>query len=65
MRFPKVNVLIDPIYSECAGPFGRLGPKRVHPPGIRFADLPRIDVVLLSHDHYDHCDLPTLRRLAA
>jgi L-ascorbate metabolism protein UlaG (beta-lactamase superfamily) len=65
LRFPTANVLIDPVYSECAGPFGRLGPRRVHPPGIPLADLPHIDLVLLSHDHYDHCDLPTLRRLAA
>lgn len=58
------NVLIDPVYSPCAGPFGRLGPRRVHPPGVEFDQLPPIDLVLLSHDHYDHCDLPTLRRLA-
>ncbi|MCF7689777.1 MAG: MBL fold metallo-hydrolase, partial [Cephaloticoccus sp.] len=56
-------VLTDPVYSECAGPFGRFGPRRVHPPGIEFGRLPKIDTVLLSHDHYDHCDLPTLRRL--
>jgi L-ascorbate metabolism protein UlaG (beta-lactamase superfamily) len=59
------NVLTDPVYSAHAGPFGRLGPKRAHSPGVPFADLPEIDVVLLSHDHYDHCDLPTLQRLAA
>jgi len=58
------NVLIDPIYSRCAGPLGPIGPARVHPPGVAFPDLPTIDFVLLSHDHYDHCDLPTLRRLA-
>lgn len=64
LRWANLTVLTDPVYSLCAGPFGRLGPRRVHPPGIAFDQLPRIDVVLLSHDHYDHCDLPTLRRLA-
>ena len=58
-----VNILIDPVYSEHAGPFGRLGPRRVRKPGVAFGDLPPIGLVLLSHNHYDHCDLPTLRRL--
>jgi len=57
-----VNILTDPVWSDRVGPFG-LGPKRVAEPGVRFADLPRIDVVLVSHDHYDHMDLATLRRL--
>lgn len=64
LRWADLTVLTDPIYSLCAGPLGRFGPRRVHPPGIAFEHLPRVDVVLLSHDHYDHCDLPTLRRLA-
>jgi L-ascorbate metabolism protein UlaG (beta-lactamase superfamily) len=59
-----VNILTDPIWSERSSPFPRLGPRRIRPPGVRFEDLPPIDVVLLSHNHYDHCDLPTLRRLA-
>ncbi len=58
------NVLTDPMYSQCAGPFGLLGPRRVRQPAVRFEALPPIAVVLLSHNHYDHCDLPTLRRLA-
>ena len=58
------NVLTDPMYSERAGPLNRLGPRRVRQPAIRFDDLPSISTVLLSHNHYDHCDLPTLRRLA-
>ena len=57
-----LNILTDPIYGETAGPFG-VGPRRVAAPGITFADLPRIDVVLVSHDHYDHMDLGTLKRL--
>ena len=57
------TVLIDPVWSERTGP-GSFGPRRVHEPGVHFADLPKIDAVLLSHDHYDHCDVSTLRRLA-
>ena len=59
-----LNILTDPIWSERTGPFGR-GPMRVAAPGVRFEDLPRIDLVLISHDHYDHMDLPTLKRLWA
>ena len=58
------NILTDPIYSECAGPLNRIGPRRVRQPAVRFDDLPAISMVLLSHNHYDHCDLPTLRKLA-
>jgi L-ascorbate metabolism protein UlaG (beta-lactamase superfamily) len=58
------NFLTDPMYSERAGPFGRLGPRRVRQPAVRFDDLPAISTVLLSHNHYDHCDRPTLARLA-
>ncbi|TPG18839.1 MBL fold metallo-hydrolase [Sphingomonas koreensis] len=57
-----LNILIDPVWSDKAGPFG-LGPKRVTEPGVRFDDLPKIDVVLVSHNHYDHMDLATLKRL--
>lgn len=65
LQTPTGNLLTDPVYAERAGPFGLAGPRRVHPPGVPFDKLPRIDTVLLSHDHYDHCDLATLRRLAA
>jgi len=58
-----LNILTDPIWSERASPFSFLGPRRVRAPGVRFEDLPRIDLVLISHNHYDHMDLPTLRRL--
>lgn len=58
------NLLTDPMFSERAGPLNRLGPRRVRPPAIRFEDLPPISTVLLSHNHYDHCDIPTLRKLA-
>jgi L-ascorbate metabolism protein UlaG (beta-lactamase superfamily) len=59
------NILIDPVWSQRASPVRFAGPRRVNDPGIAFADLPPIDVVLVSHDHYDHLDLATLSRLAA
>ena len=59
---PVLNILTDPVWSERAGPFG-FGPKRVAAPGIRFDDLPPIDLVVVSHNHYDHMDLGTLKRL--
>ncbi|HEY0131287.1 MAG TPA: MBL fold metallo-hydrolase [Allosphingosinicella sp.] len=58
-----LNILADPIWSERASPFSFAGPKRVRAPGVRFEDLPKIDLVLVSHNHYDHMDLPTLKRL--
>jgi L-ascorbate metabolism protein UlaG (beta-lactamase superfamily) len=60
-----INVLTDPIWSERCSPVSFAGPRRRRPPGIRFEDLPPIDLVLVSHNHYDHMDLPTLRRLEA
>lgn len=59
-----LNILTDPVWSATAGPLG-IGPRRVAEPGIALADLPKIDLVLVSHDHYDHMDLPTLRKLWA
>jgi L-ascorbate metabolism protein UlaG (beta-lactamase superfamily) len=64
LQFDGFALLTDPVFSECIGLFGLIGPRRVHAPGIAFDSLPKIDAVLLSHDHYDHCDLPTLRRLS-
>jgi L-ascorbate metabolism protein UlaG (beta-lactamase superfamily) len=64
IQTPAGNLLTDPMYSKRAGPLGVLGPRRVRPPAVRFEDLPPISVVLLSHNHYDHCDRRTLRRLA-
>jgi L-ascorbate metabolism protein UlaG (beta-lactamase superfamily) len=60
-----LNILLDPIWSMRASPFRHIGPKRVNDPGIAFADLPPIDVVLVSHAHYDHLDVSTLSQLAA
>lgn len=55
------NILTDPIWSERSSPVSWTGPKRVRAPGVKFEDLPSIDLILLSHDHYDHLDLPTLK----
>lgn len=57
-----LNILTDPVWSDRAGPLG-IGPRRVAEPGVTFNDLPPIDLVLVSHNHYDHMDLATLRRL--
>ena len=57
-----LNILTDPVWSDTAGPLG-FGPRRVAEPGVRFEDLPRIDLVIVSHNHYDHMDLATLKRL--
>jgi len=58
------TLLTDPVFSARVSPVSWAGPRRVHAPGVAFESLPKIDTVLLSHDHYDHCDLPSLRRLA-
>ncbi len=64
IQMDDLNILTDPIWSERCSPVSWAGPRRYQPPGIRFEDLPSIDVVLVSHNHYDHLDLATLRRLA-
>ncbi len=65
LQMDGINVLTDPIWSARCSPVSFAGPRRHRPPGLRFEDLPPIHLVLLSHNHYDHLDLPTLRRLAA
>jgi N-acyl-phosphatidylethanolamine-hydrolysing phospholipase D len=65
IQIDGVNILTDPQWSERASPVSWGGPRRLSPPGLAFEDLPRIDVVLISHDHYDHLDLNTVQRLAA
>jgi L-ascorbate metabolism protein UlaG (beta-lactamase superfamily) len=62
LRTASIVVLTDPVFTTHAGPFGRLGPARVRPPAIAAADLPPIDLVLVSHNHYDHLQPSSLRR---
>ncbi len=59
-----INILTDPVWSDYVGVFDRIGPKRVRPAGVKESDLPPIDVILLSHNHYDHLDISTMKRLA-
>jgi len=56
-------VLTDPVWAQKVGPFSTVGVKRARQPGIAFEQLPKVDLVLISHNHYDHLDIPTLRRL--
>ena len=63
LQLDSLNILTDPVWSERVGLEGEVGVPRHRAPGIDFDSLPSIDIVLLSHDHYDHMDLPTLLRL--
>ena len=63
VQFGGVNILLDPVWGDRASPIRFAGPKRWTAPGIEFETLPAIDLVIISHDHYDHLDLPTVRRL--
>lgn len=65
LQFDGFTVLTDPVFAHRAGPFGVFGPARVRPPALTLEQLPHIDVVLLSHNHYDHLDLAALRTLHA
>lgn len=64
LQVDGVNILTDPVWSRRVSPVSFLGPIRHRPPGIRFEDLPPIDIILLSHNHYDHLDIATMQRLA-
>ena len=63
VQLPGCNLLTDPVWSERVSPFGFVGPRRIRAPGVGWDALPNIDVVLVSHNHFDHLDLPTLRAL--
>jgi L-ascorbate metabolism protein UlaG (beta-lactamase superfamily) len=58
-----LNILTDPVWSDVVSPLPPIGPNRVRAPGVAFERLPKIDLVLISHNHYDHMDVPTLKRL--
>jgi L-ascorbate metabolism protein UlaG (beta-lactamase superfamily) len=59
------TILTDPMWSERASPSRWVGPKRFHPPPLALADLPHVDAVVISHEHYDHLDMATVQSLAA
>lgn len=63
VQLQNMNILTDPIFAKRAGPMSLIGPKRVRKPGIELHELPNIDVVLISHNHYDHMDLAALKKL--
>lgn len=63
IQWKKLNILTDPVWSDRCSPFSFVGPQRMRPPGIQFEDLPNIDLVLLSHNHYDHLDIKTIIEL--
>ncbi|MFA6032664.1 MAG: MBL fold metallo-hydrolase, partial [Myxococcota bacterium] len=65
IQMDGINILTDPVWSMRIGPVTWAGYKRIRPAGVRFEDLPRIDVVLISHNHYDHMDIPTVKALLA
>jgi N-acyl-phosphatidylethanolamine-hydrolysing phospholipase D len=64
LQLGDLNVLTDPMWSDRASPFRWFGPRRLAAPGIEFDALPSIDLVLLSHNHYDHLDATTVKRIA-
>jgi L-ascorbate metabolism protein UlaG (beta-lactamase superfamily) len=64
IEFENMRVLTDPVYSDSVSPISWLGPKRVTPPALSLEKTPKVDLILLSHDHFDHMDLPTLAYLA-
>lgn len=65
IQIDGVNILTDPVYSKRTSPVSFLGPKRVKLPGVKFDDLPKIDLILISHNHYDSFDVKTLSQIIA
>lgn len=63
LQLKDLNVLTDPVFSEKIGPVQLLGIKRVRGPGLKIEELPKIDVIIISHNHYDHMDLESLKIL--
>jgi L-ascorbate metabolism protein UlaG (beta-lactamase superfamily) len=65
IQLPGMNIVTDPVWSDRCSPVSWAGPRRVRPPALEWDRLPRIDIALVSHNHYDHLDIETLRRLEA
>jgi len=64
LQMDGLNIITDPVWAERASPFTWAGTKRVQSPGMRFDDVPKIDLILLSHNHYDHMDVEALEKFA-
>lgn len=64
LQWEGLNILTDPVWCDRASPFRFAGPKRVIQPGVKLTDLPRLDLILVSHNHYDHMDVATLKQLS-
>ena len=60
-----LRLLVDPVFSTHASPLSGIGPERFHAPPIAVTDLPKIDAVMISHDHYDHLDMRTIQYLSS
>jgi L-ascorbate metabolism protein UlaG (beta-lactamase superfamily) len=65
LQLPGLNILTDPVWSNRVSPISWIGPKRVRAPGVKLEELPDIDVIVISHNHYDHLDTETLKKLNA
>ncbi|MBU0480087.1 MAG: MBL fold metallo-hydrolase [Proteobacteria bacterium] len=65
IQYRGINILTDPMFSDRASPVGFAGPKRYHPPALRIQDLPRIDYIVISHNHYDHLDLASVKAIGS
>lgn len=65
IQLPGINILTDPVWSTRASPLNWAGPKRVREPGVQMDELPKIDLIVISHNHYDHLDIKTLKELNA
>lgn len=63
IQLPGLNIITDPVWSDRVGPISWIGTKRVRAPGVKLEDLPKIDVIVISHNHYDHLDIETLKKL--
>lgn len=63
IQLDGVNILTDPIFSKRSSPFSFIGPKRIMSPGLALDSLPKIDLIVISHDHYDHFDKKTIKSL--
>ncbi|MGV3557444.1 MBL fold metallo-hydrolase [Larkinella arboricola] len=63
LQFDSLNVVTDPVWYDRTSPYQWIGPERNRPPGIRFEDLPKIHILLLSHNHWDHLDIKTVQKI--